>query len=111
MKSLKIALALLLCLSCLAIAQAPKLTEKAAPTSSGPGYHLLNSYPIGGEGGWDYLTVEPTQHRLYISRGNRALVFDLDTNKVIGEVPAGQGVHGIALDVDANKGYISNGRD
>src|SRR5579872_3313524 len=62
---------LLLTLASFSLAQA----AKPAPAAGGPGYHLLNSYPIGGDGGWDYLTVEPTQRRLYVSRGNRAIVF------------------------------------
>jgi len=116
----RIALSLIVCLmaATFAFTQAAKTADKAAPASapvaaptSGPGYHLLNSYPLGGEGGWDYLTADATSRRLYISRGTRAMVIDLDTFKLLGEVPAGQGVHGIAVATEVNKGYISNGRD
>ena len=38
--------------------------------ATGSGYHVIQTYKIGGDGGWDYLTVEPEARRLYISRGH-----------------------------------------
>src|SRR5579871_839122 len=108
MKRTSLFLIICLLVATFTFAQATKPADKAAAApASGPGYHLLNSYPVGGEGGWDYLTADSANRRLYISRGNRALVMDLDTFKVLGEVPAGQGVHGVAVAPDVNKGYIS----
>src|SRR4051812_5030945 len=78
----------------------------AAPT----GYHILSEIKIGGEGGWDYLTVDPVARRLYVSHATHVVVADLDTNKVVGDIPDTPGVHGIAVAPELNRGWISNGR-
>jgi DNA-binding beta-propeller fold protein YncE len=79
---------------------------KAAAT----GYHILNEIKIGGEGGWDYLTVDSAARRLYVSHATHVIVVDIDKNAVVGDIPDTPGVHGIALAPDLNKGFISNGR-
>jgi DNA-binding beta-propeller fold protein YncE len=79
---------------------------KAAAT----GYHILNEIKIGGEGGWDYLTVDSPAQRLYVSHATHVVVVDLATGKVVGDIPDTPGVHGIALAPELNKGFISNGR-
>jgi YVTN family beta-propeller protein len=75
------------------------------------GYKLLVKPVLGGEGGWDYLTVDPDAHRLYISRSTHVMVVDTDSMKVVGDIPNTNGVHGIALVPGLNKGFTSNGRD
>ena len=74
------------------------------------GYHLIGKIPAGGEGGWDYLTVDSAAHRLYISRSSHVMVIDTVTDMVIGDIPETSGVHGIALAPELNRGFISNGR-
>src|SRR3954463_1178578 len=74
------------------------------------GYHTLSEIPIGGEGGWDYLTVDSAARRLYVSHATHVVVVDLDSNKVVGDIPETPGVHGIAVAPELNKGFISNGR-
>ena len=74
------------------------------------GYHILNEIKIGGEGGWDYLTVDSAARRLYVSHNTHVVVIDLDKNTVVGDIPDTPGVHGIAIADDLNKGFISNGR-
>jgi len=74
------------------------------------GYHILSEIPVGGEGGWDYLTVDSTARRLYVSHGTHVVVIDLDANKIVGDIPDTPGVHGIAIAPELNKGFISNGR-
>ncbi len=76
-----------------------------------PGYHIIDSLVLGGEGGWDYLTVDTTAERLYVSRGMRAQVVDLRHLSVVGELPNTPGIHGVALAPALNRGYSSNGRD
>lgn len=66
---------------------------------------------VGGEGGWDYLTVDSMAQRLYVSRSNRVIVIDLDKEKVIGELPDTPGIHGIAIVPELGKGFTSNGSD
>jgi YVTN family beta-propeller protein len=87
------------------------LLLSAAAFAAGPGYHLINTWKLGGDGGWDYLTADSDARRLYISRATRVLVIDMDSGKQVGEIPDTPGVHGIALDHKRGKGYISNGGD
>ena len=84
----------------------PAMLAMAAPT----GYHILGDVKIGGEGGWDYLTVDSAAHRLYVSHATHVAVVDVDSGKVVGDIPDTQGVHGIALAPELNKGFTSNGR-
>src|SRR6266576_1560736 len=79
---------------------------------AGPsGYNVAKTYKIGGEGGWDYLTVDSDARRVYISRGTHVMVVDADTGAVVGDIPNTNGVHGIALAPGLGKGFTSNGRD
>jgi DNA-binding beta-propeller fold protein YncE len=77
--------------------------------AAGPGYHVIDKLQLGGEGGWDYLTVDSAAHRLYVSRGSHVMVVDLETNKVAGDIPGTLGVHGIALAPELGRGFTSNG--
>ncbi|HEX8071110.1 MAG TPA: hypothetical protein VF546_14235 [Pyrinomonadaceae bacterium] len=81
-----------------------------AQTKTRSGYHVLNQYKLGGEGGWDYLTVDSKARRLYVSHATHVVVVDADTGAVVGDIPDTPGVHGIAVVEDAGKGYVSNGR-
>jgi hypothetical protein len=74
------------------------------------GYHLIKKVTLGGEGGWDYLTVDAASRRLFISRGAHVMVVDADSGKLLGDIPNTAGVHGIALVTELNKGFTSNGR-
>ena len=108
---LLVALALLLLSSSLV---APTFLSAPAPLSAqsaGPsGYHLLKKVKLGGSGGWDYLEVDPATHRLFISRATHVIVVDPDNGKVLGDIPDTQGVHGIALANEFNRGFTTNGR-
>jgi len=84
----------------------PVLLIAAAPT----GYHIVGEIKVGGEGGWDYLTVDSAARRLYVSHATHVVVIDLDANKVVGDIPNTPGVHGIAVAPELNRGFISNGR-
>src|SRR5262244_3862232 len=86
------------------------LIPVAAAFAAATGYHVVAEIPIGGEGGWDYLTVDSAARRLYVSHGTHVAVVDLDTNKVVGDIPDTPGVHGIAIAPELNTGFISNGR-
>ena len=71
----------------------------------------VHKIAIGGEGGWDYLTVDAAAKRLYVSRGNRIVVVDTDAEKAVGELTDTPGVHGVALVPDLGRGFTSNGGD
>src|SRR5205823_1406152 len=66
--------------------------------------------PIGGEGFWDYATVDSEARRIYVSHGTHVVVLDADTQAVVGDIPDTQGVHGIAIAEEAGHGFVSNGR-
>lgn len=76
-----------------------------------PQYRLLQRYKLGGEGGWDYVSLDPAARRLYIARATRVMVVDADSGKAVGEVPDTPGVHGVAVVSDLHRGFTSNGRD
>src|SRR5207253_3079031 len=65
-------------------------------------YKFLNEIPIGGEGGWDYVTVDAAARILYLSHATKVVVVDLTKNGVIGEIGDTPGVHGfiVAPDLD-----------
>jgi DNA-binding beta-propeller fold protein YncE len=73
-------------------------------------YHLIKEIPIGGEGGWDYIAVDPAAHRLYVSHATKIMVADITNGKVVGEIPDTRGVHGFAVAADLGRGFTSNGR-
>lgn len=73
-------------------------------------YHVIQKIPLGGADGWDYLRLDNTARRLYVSNSSRVVVLDIDAGKVVGEIPDTQGVHGIALAPKLGRGFTSNGR-
>lgn len=75
------------------------------------GYHKVQEIVLGGEGGWDYLTLDAEARRLYISRATQVLVVDPDSGKLTGSIADTPGVHGIAVAAELGTGYTSNGRD
>ena len=74
-------------------------------------YQIARKIAVGGEGGWDYITVDGASSRIYASHATTAVVVDIKTGKVIGSIPDTKGIHGIALAPEINRGYTSNGRD
>jgi DNA-binding beta-propeller fold protein YncE len=98
-------------LFCLTIAVCRADGPAAPERSAGGPYHLLREIPVGGDGGWDYLTVDSAGQRLYVSHGTKVVVVDLAKDQVIGEITNAPGVHGIALAHDLGLGVTSNGRE
>jgi len=74
-------------------------------------YQIQARYPLPGSGGWDYVTIDSSARRLYISHATQVEVVDADSGKMIGTVPDTPGVHGIALAPDFKHGFTSNGRE
>jgi DNA-binding beta-propeller fold protein YncE len=74
-------------------------------------YRFSKEIQIGGEGGWDYLSVDPAAHRLYVSHATHIAVIDTQTGKVVGDIPDTPGVHGFAIASDLGRGFSSNGRE
>jgi DNA-binding beta-propeller fold protein YncE len=82
-----------------------------ALAAAGSGYHVVTTYKVGGEGGWDYLTTDSDARRVYISRGTHVMVLDADSGKSVGDIADTPGVHGIALAPELGRGFTSNGRE
>lgn len=74
-------------------------------------YRIVNKFHIEGDGGWDYLSVDETTGRVFVSHGMVVNVVDENDGKLLGTIPDTKGVHGIAIANDLNKAFISNGRD
>ncbi|MCX5644386.1 MAG: YncE family protein [Phycisphaerae bacterium] len=81
-----------------------------ASADAGP-LKVLNTFKVGGPGGWDYLTVDLEARRLYVSHATRVMVLDADKGTPIGEIADTPGVHGIALVPEQNLGFTSNGKE
>jgi DNA-binding beta-propeller fold protein YncE len=83
----------------------------AVALAAGSGYHVVTTYKVGGDGGWDYLTTDAEARRVYISRGTHVMVLDADSGKSVGDIADTPGVHGIALAPELGRGFTSNGRE
>src|SRR5438132_6045498 len=83
----------------------------AAAQGRGPGYHLLSSYTIGGDGGWDYVSVDTVGNRLFVARQDRVMVIDPKDGKLLAEIPGLVGAHGVAFSYPAGHGFATSGRD
>src|SRR5438093_12889855 len=81
---------------------------QAAPERSAKqGYHVSKQTLLGGEGGWDYVTVDPGARRVYIPRGTHVLVLDETTHKVLADIPGMKGIHGVAVAPEAGRGFVT----
>ena len=57
-------------------------------TEAQPAWKVSRTLHIGGEGGWDYVTVDPGSHRLFVTRTTHTMIVDADSGKILGDVPA-----------------------
>ncbi len=85
-------------------------SSAAGQSAGASGYRVIKTVPVGGEGFWDYLAVDSSGRRLYISRGTHVQVMDTDSYTLVGDIPDTQGVHGIAVAPELGRGFTSNGR-
>ena len=82
----------------------------AAASASAASYHVVRHIPIGGTGGWDYVTVDAATGRVFQSHSDRVVVVDAGSGKIAGTIMNTQGVHGVAVAPDLNRGFVSAGR-
>jgi DNA-binding beta-propeller fold protein YncE len=82
----------------------------ALPVASAQsGWQVLRTLHIGGEGGWDYVTVDAPNHRLFVTRSTHTLAIDASTGKVLGDIQGQKGSHGVAIVTRLNRGFITDG--
>ena len=98
-----LSLALALLISTLAIAHPPQST-----------YHLHKKYTFGPAEGsnreyFDYITVDSSARRVYLSHGTEVKVIDADTGSIIGNISGLKQVHGVALAGEFGRGFITDG--
>lgn len=74
------------------------------------GFQLIKKTVIGGEGGWDYLSVDSQSRRLYVSHSTQAEVLNVDTHEKIGAVTDLKGIHGVIAVPQSGRGITTNGR-
>ena len=68
-----------------------------------------NSFHVGGEGGFDYITVDSPNKRLYVPRSTHTMVIDAESGKTIADIPGQKHNHGVALAPELGRGFISDG--
>src|SRR3974390_1419901 len=85
-------------------------SSAATPGEKGP-YHVSQTFHVGGEGGWDYLTVDPDHKLLYVPRSTHTMVLDATTGKTVGDIPGQKRNHGVAIVPSAGRGFITDGAD
>jgi YVTN family beta-propeller protein len=94
---------ILLALGCLSL-----LLNTAAAEQN---YKFINEIPIGGEGGWDILSIDSASRRLYLSNATKVVVVDLEKNAVVGEILDTPGVHAFVVAPELKRGFSSNGKE
>ena len=74
-----------------------------------PKWDVVKTLPIGGQGAWDYLTVDPDTHRLFVPRSTHTLVIDAESGKTLGDIPGQKNAHGVAIVPGVGRGFITDG--
>jgi DNA-binding beta-propeller fold protein YncE len=93
----------------LATSLALLLSLTSVPAIAQDNWAVTKTLPIGGQGSWDYLTVDPATHRLFVPRSTHTMVIDADSGKTLGDIPGQKNAHGVAIVPAANRGFISDG--
>src|ERR1700730_4941981 len=93
------------------LAMACAIALESVTAAAGESYKFITEIPIGGEGGWDILTVDSNARRLYLSHATKVVVVDLAKNAVIGEITDTPGVHGFVVAPELPRGFSSNGKE
>jgi DNA-binding beta-propeller fold protein YncE len=72
-------------------------------------WQVLRTFHVGGDGGWDYVTVDAPSHRLFVTRTTHTLAIDVDSGKILGDVPGQKSSHGVAVVPKLGRGFITDG--
>lgn len=79
------------------------------PALAQTNWGVVKTLSVGGQGGWDYLTVDPQTYRLYVPRGTHTMVLDSQTGQTVADIPGQKIAHGVAIVPQAGRGFISDG--
>ncbi|HUN86305.1 MAG TPA: hypothetical protein VMU48_18140, partial [Terracidiphilus sp.] len=72
-------------------------------------WSVEKTFHIGGDGGWDYVTVDAPKHRLFVTRSTHTMAIDTESGKVLGDIPGQIRSHGVALVPRLGRGFITDG--
>lgn len=67
------------------------------------------TFHVGGEGGFDYITVDAKSHRLYVPRSTHTMVIDADSGNTVADITGQKHNHGVAVVPELARGFISDG--
>jgi DNA-binding beta-propeller fold protein YncE len=81
----------------------------AMPCLAQSNWAVVQTFHIGGEGSWDYVTVDAPGHRLFVTRATHTQAIDTDSGKVLGDIPGQVRSHGVAIVPRLNRGFITDG--
>ena len=87
------------------------LFSAALLMQSGTNYKVVGRYPVPGIGGFDYVTLDESARRIYVSHATQVEVVDADSGKMVGTITDTPGVHGVAIASAFKHGFTSNGRE
>jgi DNA-binding beta-propeller fold protein YncE len=85
------------------------LSASLLPVVAQTNWEVTKTFHIGGEGGWDYLTVDAKTHRLFVPRSTHTMVIDADSGKVLGDIPGQTTAHGVAIVPSVGRGFVTDG--
>lgn len=85
------------------------LVFSAPPLRAQGPWHVEHEWKLGGDGGWDYLSVDPESKLLYITRGDHVIVVDTNQGKQVADITGLHGVHCVVFSTDGVHGYITDG--
>lgn len=72
-------------------------------------WKVEKTFQLGGEGRWDYVTVDSSHHRLFVTRSTHTMAIDTETGKILGDIPGQIRSHGVALVPNLGRGFITDG--
>ena len=83
----------------------------AAASAADQTYALTRKIKVGGDGGWDYVTLDAAGKLLYVTRTTHTMVIDAASGQTIHDIPGTARAHGVVLMPDLGRGFISDGKD
>ena len=85
-------------------------TRLFADGDTATSYQVVRTFTLGGEGRWDYATLDAQGQFLYLTRTTHTFVVDTAYERIAFDIPGGEGLHGVALAPDVGRGFISDGK-
>lgn len=99
-------------IGCAVAALTAGIAAAQTPAGARANYQVIARYPIGGSDmGYDFLRLDVAMRRLYVAHATRVEVIDVDAGRSVGAIQGMQGVHGIEIVPELDKGYTSDGLD